>query len=96
NEARMHMVNHFTPYTSSEDAISKFPETATALGVRLNHEDQIILTAPCGIKDVVDLKVKPTPYFAKSSDRMAIYKERIKKKNWQSIWHKINVYTPEG
>lgn len=95
NEARMHMVNHFRPYTSSEDAISKFPETATALGVKLNHEEQIILTAPCGIKDVVDLKVKPTPYFAESSDRTVIYKERIKKKNWQSIWHKIEVYSHE-
>ncbi|CDO02586.1 hypothetical protein BN988_01057 [Oceanobacillus picturae] len=95
NEARMHMVNHFTPYTSSEDAISKFPETATALGVKLNHEGQIILTAPCGIKDVVGLKVKPTPYFAESSDRTVIYKDRIKKKNWQSIWHKIEVHSHE-
>lgn len=32
NEARMHVVNGIPPYSSSIDAISKFPETATSLG----------------------------------------------------------------
>src|SRR5574342_868194 len=36
NEARMHIRNNLLPYTSSVDAISKFPETATALGVKLD------------------------------------------------------------
>ena len=38
NEARMHVINNLPPYTSSEDAISKFPETATALGVKLDMD----------------------------------------------------------
>jgi hypothetical protein len=36
NEARMHIINNMSPYSSSVDAISKFPETATALGLKLN------------------------------------------------------------
>ena len=34
NQARMHIVNNSPPYSSAVDAISKFPETATALGVK--------------------------------------------------------------
>src|SRR5690625_2648685 len=63
NQARMHHKNKVPPYSSSVDAISKFPETATALGVRIDVEEKLILTAPCGIHDVLNLQIKPTPYF---------------------------------
>lgn len=42
---------------------SKLPETATALGEKLDEKDNIILTAPWGIRDVIHLEVKPTPFF---------------------------------
>jgi uncharacterized protein len=92
NQARMHVVNSIPPYTSSEDAISKFPETATALGVKLEKGNNLILTAPCGIEDVLNLEVKPTPFFTETKERAAIYEDRIVKKNWKAIWHKINVH----
>lgn len=92
NEARMHVVNIIPPYTSSEDAISKFPETATALGVKLDKENNLVLTAPCGLDDVINLELKPTPYFTETKERAAIYEERIIKKNWKAIWHKIKVH----
>jgi uncharacterized protein len=92
NEARMHVVNHIPPYTSSEDAISKFPETATALGVKLDKENQLVLTAPCGIEDVLNLELKPTAYFMETKERAAIYEERIRKKNWKGIWDRIRVH----
>ncbi|MDY0395683.1 nucleotidyltransferase family protein [Virgibacillus halophilus] len=63
NEARMHMRNKVSPYSSSVDAIAKFPETATALGVKLEKGDNVVLAAPYGISDAVNLKVKPTPFF---------------------------------
>ncbi len=91
NEARMHTINNVSPYTSSQDAISKFPETATALGVKLDNENNLILTAPYGLDDVINLKVKPTPYFGESKEIEAIYKEQVSKKNWKSIWSKIEV-----
>ena len=54
NQARMHTVNNDFPYSSSTEAIAKFPETATALGVKLDEEGKLVLTAPHGIKDVVN------------------------------------------
>lgn len=92
NEARMHVVNNIPPYSSSVDAISKFPETATALGVKLNEKENLILAAPCGIDDVINLELKPTSYFTESKERAEIYEERIIKKNWKSIWYKIKVH----
>ena len=64
----MHIVNNIPPYSSSVDAISKFPETATALGVKLDEGNNVILTAPHGIHDVVNLRVKPTPFFRASKE----------------------------
>lgn len=91
NEARMHQVNNIPPYSSAVDAISKFPETATALGLSLDQRNKVVLTAPCGIEDVVNLVLKPTPYFEATMERANIYEERIAKKNWKSIWNRIKV-----
>jgi uncharacterized protein len=92
NQARMHTINNLPPYTSSVDAISKFPETATALGVKLDSNHQLVLTAPCGIEDVISLELKPTPFFTLTTERAVIYEERIIKKNWKSTWYKIKVH----
>lgn len=92
NEAGMHIRNDITPYTSSEDAISKFPETATAIGVKIDREERLILTAPHGIEDVLNMEVKPTPFFEMTGAGSVFYEERIIKKNWQSTWPKVKVY----
>ncbi|KAB2334412.1 nucleotidyltransferase family protein [Cytobacillus depressus] len=92
NQARMHVINHLPPYTSSVDGISKFPETVTALGVKLDNENNVILTAPWGINDVVNLEVKPTPFFAESMERLQIYENRVAKKAWELVWYKVKVY----
>lgn len=92
NEARMHVINNLPPYLSSIDAISKFPETATALGVKLDEADNVVLTAPWGIKDVLHLEVRPTPPFIENKELTAIYEERIARKNWQSTWKQVKVY----
>ncbi|MEK4536610.1 nucleotidyltransferase family protein [Peribacillus sp. FSL K6-1552] len=91
NEARMHVKSNMPPYSSSVDAISKFPETAIALGVKLDENDNVILAAPCGISDVINIEVKPTPYFKETKERVEIYEGRITKKNWKSTWYKIKV-----
>jgi hypothetical protein len=91
NEARMHIVNNIPPYSSSIDAISKFPETATALGLKLDEHNQIVLTAPCGIHDVIHLELRPTAYFSETKEGADIYNARLVKKNWQAIWPKIRI-----
>lgn len=92
NEARMHLVNGIAPYESAVDAISKFPETATALGLSLDQDEQVLLAAPCGVEDLLSLQVKPTPYFAANAQRMSVYKQRVVQKNWKSKWHRVEVF----
>nr|WP_251041114.1 nucleotidyltransferase family protein [Bacillus sp. ISL-45] len=92
NQARMHVVNQIPPYTSSEDAISKFPETATALGVKLDKEKRLVLTAPCGLEDVFHMEIKPAPFFTETRERAAIYEERLIKKNWTAKWPMVKVH----
>lgn len=91
NQARMHRINGLSPYRSSVDAISKFPETATALGVKLDAEGRLVLTAPCGIQDVLEMKIKPTPHFQAGKQLAAIYESRLRNKNWQAKWPKVEV-----
>ncbi|ALQ67830.1 MULTISPECIES: nucleotidyltransferase family protein [Bacillus cereus group] len=95
NQARMHVVNNMPPYSSSVNAISKFPETATALGITLDERNNVILTAPCGIEDVLSLQVRPTAHFLESNERLHMYKNRVIKKNWQSKWPNITITYPE-
>lgn len=92
NQARMHVVNNIPPYVSSVDAISKFPETATALGLKLDEQDQVVLTAPCGIDDVLGMIIKPTPFFSECKNRLAIYEKRIAQKNIKDKWNKVTVF----
>ncbi len=92
NQARMHVINSIPPYTSAEDAISKFTETVTALGITLAEDNSLILTAPHGLDDVLHLQVKPTPFFTETKERFAIYENRVKKKNWKENWPMVTIH----
>jgi uncharacterized protein len=90
NQARMHVINNLPPYSSSVDGIANFPETVTALGVKLDENNRIILAAPWGIEDVVDLTVKPTPLFSTHELRQ-VYDTRVTKKNWKATWNLLKI-----
>ncbi len=96
NQARMHVLNNVPPYINSIEAMSKFPETATAIGVKLNGDNNLELATPCGIQDLVNLSVKPTATFQTSSERVTIYEKRLREKNWQEVWPNITVFHAEG
>ncbi len=91
NQARMHLVNGIAPYLSAVDAISKFPETVTSLGITLDGNDNIVLTAPWGVHDLLHMQVRPTPYFAESKELAGIYEERMAKKQWKNVWPHVNI-----
>ena len=93
NQARMHHVNHLPPYTSSVDALAHFPETVTAIGVRLDSNDEPILAAPYGIQDLLTLQVRPTPHFETSTSTHPIYLKRMAQKNWPVEWPNVKLYT---
>ncbi|WP_404450212.1 nucleotidyltransferase family protein [Sutcliffiella horikoshii] len=96
NQARMHVINHLPPYADSTEAMSNFPETATAIGVKLDQDNQLQLVAPCGIQDLLNLVVKPTPLYKKSTEHTSIYEKRLKQKNWQALWPNITILHVEG
>ena len=85
NQARMHVVNHVCPYSSSIDGMSKFPETATAIGVTLDDKEELHLSAPYGVEDLIFMRIKPTPYFEQSQ----LFKDRLIAKKWSAKWPKV-------
>lgn len=87
NQARMHVVNKNDPYTSSEDALAHWVETATATAVKL-EQGNLRLIAPWGIEDLVSLVVRPTRYFKNDLEK---FYERIENKNWLKKWPKLRV-----
>jgi len=53
------------------------------------------LFLPYGTRDIEDFIVEPTPYFLASPERLAVYIERMKKKNWQTKWPQLEVRLPK-
>lgn len=87
NEAYAHKWNNLPPYKSTEDALSQWPETATAIGVKL-ESGELRLIAPYGINDLIGMIVRPSPKFQDGIDRV---KERVEKKRWLEKWPKLKV-----
>ena len=80
---------HTVPYTSSRDAMSKYPERCTAIGLRLHADATIELFAPYGLEDILNFQVSPTPHFLENEDRMELYQTRLSKKKWQEKWKNL-------
>lgn len=84
NQARMHARNGDDPYRSSPDALRYWPETATAVAVRLTAEDSLEIAAPCGLADLFELRLAPTPHFLKN--KMETFKQRVADKRWLDFY----------
>ena len=96
NQVYMHQHSPGTaPYRSACDAVSKYPEQCTASAVRLRKDGQLELFLPYGTKDIEDFIVQPTPHFLASPERLAVYTEWMKKKDWQSKWPPLEVRFPK-
>ncbi|XCY70074.1 nucleotidyltransferase family protein [Streptococcus iniae] len=81
NQAYMHGHSPETlPYQSTCDAISKYPETCTALALRLT-EGFLEFFIPYGLEVVEKFECRPTPYFLENTKRMELYKKRLGSKN---------------
>ncbi|WP_025784566.1 nucleotidyltransferase family protein [Sporosarcina sp. D27] len=90
NQARMHEKNGLPPYYSSFDGVANFPETPTAVAIRLlNNELEVM--APYGLNDLFCKYVRPTPNFDETSDLNSVYLERVSQKSWDKIWSDVIV-----
>lgn len=86
NQARMHFRNNHLKYINTENAISYWPETATAIAVRLNLNDKIEILAPYGLNDLFNLIVKPTPNFD-----LIVFQKRVNEKEWKKQWKNLKL-----
>ena len=84
NQGRMHLRNGDAPYASASDAMRRWPETATAVAVRLTAGDELEFAAPFGFDDLFALIVRPTPAF--HGDRHVNFLERVRDKAWLRAW----------
>ncbi|MDP9939721.1 nucleotidyltransferase family protein [Ectopseudomonas alcaliphila] len=91
NQARMHLRNVDSPYRSATEAMTHWPETATAVAVRLSERDVVEIAAPFGLGDLFDLIVRPAGRF--QSEKRQIYLERLQGKNWLQTWPMLKVLT---
>lgn len=87
NQARMHLRNHEKPYKGIEDAIKRWPETATAVGIRLNDMGGLDVLAPHGLEDLFALRVRRSPYFQDPD----FYLQRVMEKGWLKRWDKLTL-----
>lgn len=80
NQVHMHLGNGDAPYSSSEDAMRFWPETATAVAVRRTEADRCEVIAPFSLADLLTLKLRPAGAF--KYEKRAIFEQRVNSKNW--------------
>lgn len=82
NQARMHLRNGHKPYKSVEKAMKRWPETATAVAVHMDSENQLQIIAPYGLEDLFSLVIRRSPNYP---DKEAFY-ARVESKKWLAQW----------
>ncbi|QIT29364.1 nucleotidyltransferase family protein [Raoultella terrigena] len=92
NQARMHHHSGNAPYRSTEDAIRYWPETATAVAVRIGDTGLIEVIAPYGLADLFALRLRPTPQF--EQQRLSVFKHRVAAKRWVERYPLLQLIVP--
>lgn len=87
NQARMHITNKSKPYADIADAMRHWPETATAVGIRMDWDNQIHIMAPLGLEDLFDLNIRKSSNF----QNIDYFHNRIKSKKWLHKWPKLRI-----
>ena len=88
NQARMWEENGDAPYLNSIDAITRWPETATCVGVKLNDQNKLELAAPLGLDDVIRMILRPNKLCRRNT---SVFYDRLHKKNWLRKWPRVKV-----
>lgn len=95
NQARMAARNQDAPYPDLATAIAHWPETATAIAARWTPSG-IALLAPHGLDDLLALRLRPTPRFARDPAKMRLFDARCRDKAWSEHWPAVTVTTEFG
>jgi hypothetical protein len=89
NQARMHYVDNFEPFTSTADGIAHWVETATCVAVKLK-DGQLTYLFCYGMDDLLGIIVRPVPYF-QTGNRLRAFRNRAEKKQWTKRWPSLVV-----
>ncbi len=71
---------------NASEAIAQFVEIPTCIGVRLEKDDSLTLTAPHGLESLFAMKVSPC---SRQKEVLQRYTQRMKEKQWKKIWPKL-------
>ncbi|WP_217492190.1 nucleotidyltransferase family protein [Veronia pacifica] len=89
NQARMHNKIHVSPYESTLDAMSFWPEIETAIGAYLNPQGDIGIITPFNLEQQVSTTV--TVNSRHPSPNTALL--RAKEKGWLTLWPELKIHT---
>lgn len=90
NQARVHLWYEakfgyaIKPYTSTAEAITTFPTTAAAVGLRPGRNN-LELSAPFGLSDLLNAIVRPN----KKQITREIYDKKVNR--WISVWPELKI-----
>ena len=88
NQARMHTLHNDEPYRNAAEGLSRWVETATCIGVRLEINETLSISAPHGIEDLTQLILRPTP---STNNSIELFYKRINDKNWLEKWPRLKL-----
>ena len=86
NQARMHLGNGDQPYHSTLDAMAYWPEKQTAIGVRIEDDDSLLLQSVFALEMQFNGEINPNP--ARSIE---IFNQRVSSKGWLDTWPLLRV-----
>ncbi len=75
------------PLCSCADAVATWPETATAIGVRLAADDSIEVVAPYGLEDLFGLICRRNPRRVTCEQ----YRRRVESKHVATRWPRVRI-----
>lgn len=80
-----HFGREIEPFASTEEAISTWPTTASAVGLRLEEDGSATVCAPFGLHDVLGGIVRPN----KAVITRATYERKVER--WRACWPQLEV-----
>lgn len=86
NEAHAHSRSGDAPYSSLVDAVARFPESASAVAVRLDARSNVHIVAPYGLTDLFGGVVRRSA--EAPNDR---FMDRLARKQWSRKWPKLAI-----
>jgi len=72
---------------SIEEAIARFPETCTSVGVSLVDRATLRIIAPCGLEDLFELRLRRNP----AQVTYELFLDRLRSKQITRVWPLVSV-----